>query len=104
MQYAVKAKKKTIDLVPSSIHVDGTSRIQTITKDQNLIFYNIIKEFYKKTEIPMILNTSFNLAGEPLVDNLNDAIKTIDSSFIDYLYLPEIKMIISKKRLQKSDD
>lgn len=100
MQYAVKAKKKTIDLVPSSIHVDGTSRIQTITKDQNLIFYNIIKEFYKKTEIPMILNTSFNLAGEPLVDNLNDAIKTIDSSFIDYLYLPEIKMIISKKNSQ----
>ena len=48
----------------------------------------------------MILNTSFNLAGEPLVDNLNDAIKTIDSSFIDYLYLPEIKMIISKKNSQ----
>jgi carbamoyltransferase len=94
MSFAVDAHDKTIDIVPSVIHADGTSRIQTVTKKQNYHFYNLIKEFYKKTSIPMLLNTSFNLSGDPLVETFEDAILTLRKSEIEYLYLPEIKILI----------
>ena len=91
MQYAVKAKKSGIDAV---IHVDNTCRVQTITKKQNKHFYNLIKAFKCKTNVPILLNTSFNLGGEPLVETFDDAIRTLKKSDINYLYLPEIGKII----------
>lgn len=91
MQYAVKVKK---DGIPAMIHVDNTCRIQTIRKKQNKHFYNLISAFYKQTEVPMLLNTSFNLAGEPLVETFKDAIKTMKNSDINYLYLPEISTLV----------
>jgi len=95
MSFAVDAHEKAIDTVPSVIHADGTSRIQTVTKKQNYHFYNLIKQFHKKTSIPMLLNTSFNLAGDPLVETFEDAILTLKKSEIEYLYLPEIQMLIT---------
>jgi len=91
MQYAVKVKKTGIDAV---IHVDNTCRVQTITKKQNKHFYNLIKAFKNKTKVPILLNTSFNLGGEPLVETFDDAIKTLKKSNINYLYLPEIKSLV----------
>lgn len=95
MSFAVDAYEKTINIVPSVIHADGTSRIQTVTKKQNYHFYNLINEFYRKTSIPMLLNTSFNLAGDPLVETFEDALSTLRKSEIEYLYLPEIQMLIT---------
>lgn len=92
MQYAVKVKKEGI---PAMIHVDNTCRIQTITQKQNKHFYNLIFAFHKETKIPMLLNTSFNLAGEPLVETFSDAINTMVKSKIQYLYLPEIKTLVT---------
>lgn len=91
MQYAVKVKKNGI---PAMIHVDNTCRVQTITKKQNKHFYNLISAFHKETKVPMLLNTSFNLAGEPLVETFSDAINTMKKSKLKYLYLPEIKKLI----------
>ena len=91
MQYAVKAKKSGIDAV---IHIDNTCRVQTITKRQNKHFYNLIKAFKQKTKVPILLNTSFNLGGEPLVETFDDAIRTLNKSNINHLYLPEIGKII----------
>ena len=91
MQYAVKLKK---DGIPAMIHVDNTCRIQTIKKKQNKHFYNLISAFYIETKVPMLLNTSFNLAGEPLVETFEDAIKTMKNSNINYLYLPEISTLV----------
>lgn len=91
MQYAVDVKKKGI---PAMIHVNNTCRVQTITKKQNKHFYNLIVEFYKQTKVPMLLNTSFNLSEEPLVETFSDAINTIKNSDILYLYLPEIQKLI----------
>ena len=91
MQYAVKVKKSGINAV---VHVDGTCRIQTITKRQNKHFYNLIKAFKQKTKVPILLNTSFNLGGEPLVETFDDAIKTMRKSNINHLYLPEIGRLI----------
>lgn len=92
MQYAVNVIK---DGIPAMIHVDNTCRIQTLTQKQNKHFYNLISTFYKRTKVPMLLNTSFNLAGEPLVETFSDAINTMRKSDINYLYLPEIQTIVN---------
>lgn len=81
------AKVKNPKLIPSVTHIDNTARVQTISKKQNLIFYNLIKGFKKITGIGCILNTSFNDAGEPIVETPEDAIITFLSTDIDYLVL-----------------
>jgi carbamoyltransferase len=89
MTFAIEAKEKAIKEVPGIIHVDNTCRIQTVTEYQNKHFYNLLKEFYIKTNIPILLNTSFNLAGETLVETIDDAMDVLNRSDIEYLYLPE---------------
>jgi len=73
------AKPETKDYVPSIIHVDDTSRIQTVSEDNPFLF-KLLSEFYKKTGCPMLLNTSFNLAGQPLVQTKQDAIDFLTKS------------------------
>lgn len=89
MTFAIQSKPKAKELIPGIIHVDGTCRIQTVTREQNKNFYELIECFYQKTGVPVLFNTSFNLAKETMVETLEDAISTIERSTIDYLYLPE---------------
>ena len=72
MQFVAKCKQP--DLYPAICHVDNTSRVQTVSKDDNPNFYNLINEFYKKTGCPMLLNTSLNIKGMPIVNTHNDGI------------------------------
>ena len=95
MMYAVKCLDGIEEKIPSVIHVDGTCRIQTVTKEQNENYYNLISAFEKITEVPILFNTSFNLGGEPLVETIDDAINTLERSEIEYLYLPEIQKLIN---------
>jgi carbamoyltransferase len=62
------------DLFPAICHVDGTSRVQTLTKEQNPKIHAVLEEFYKRTGCPILLNTSLNIKGEPLVDTWEDAL------------------------------
>ena len=94
MSYALNVRKEKINEIPAIIHVDETCRVQTLKKNQNLHFYNLIKLFYDQTEVPILFNTSFNLAGEPIVETLDDALYTLRNSNLDYLYLPEKKWMI----------
>ena len=87
MLYSVPVKENKKNKIPSIVHVDGTCRVQTVTKEQNNQFYNLIQCFYKKTNIPILLNTSFNMAGEPLVNTMEDAINTIKKTNIKYFYV-----------------
>lgn len=80
-------KKSVQSKVPAVVHVDGTGRLQTIDKKSNPKYYHLIKSYYKKTGIPLILNTSFNVKGEPIVCTPEDAIKCFLSTEIDYLVL-----------------
>lgn len=96
MMYAVKVKKNKINKIPAIVHIDSTCRIQTLKKKFNLNFYNLINEFFKITNIPILLNTSFNLNDEPIVETIEDALKTFYNSDIDYLYLPEKQKLIIK--------
>lgn len=95
MMYAVDVNPNKKDLIPSVVHVDGTCRVQTVTQQQNYHFYNLIKTFKDKTGIPLLFNTSFNLAGDSIVETIDDAIETLKRSDIKYLYLPEYQKLIT---------
>ncbi len=88
----VEEKKKKI---PSLVHVDGTCRIQSVTEESNAKYYKLINEFKKITGVPLILNTSFNLGGEPIVETPENALDTFLRTKMDYLVLEDF--IVSKK-------
>ncbi len=91
--YSVKPKKRAE--IPAVVHVDGTGRLQTVQKETNPLFYQLIQEFEKNTGIPIVLNTSFNLNGEPIVCTPQDAIKTFFSCGMDTLIIGDY--VIQKK-------
>jgi len=94
--YAINVLPTKLGDIPSITHVDGTCRIQTVNKEDNEHYYNLISAFHAKTGVPILFNTSFNLAGDPLVETLNDAVDTIVKSNIKYLYIPHLGQLISK--------
>jgi len=94
MMYAMNCQPGVAEKIPSVIHVDGTCRIQTVKREQNEHYYDLINEFYKESGMPILFNTSFNLGGEPLVETLDDALRTLANSEIEYLYLPEYDKLI----------
>jgi carbamoyltransferase len=95
MMYAVNCQPGIEEKIPAIIHVDGTCRIQTVSEEDNPLYYRIIKAFKEKTGVPIIFNTSFNLGGEPLVETLEDALWMLKQSDIQYLYLPEYGKLIT---------
>lgn len=97
MMYAMQAQPGKAEIIPGIIHEDGSCRIQTVKEADNYHYYHLIKEFKKKTGCPIIFNTSFNLGGEPLVETIQDAIRTIRDSEIEYLYLPELDILLYAK-------
>jgi len=94
MTYAIDTLPEKQNCISSIVHVDGTCRIQTVTKEQNKHYYNLISEFNNLTGTPIVLNTSFNLAGDTIVDTMEDALRTLEQSDIEYLYLPDIMKLI----------
>lgn len=83
--FPIKIEKRS--KIPAVTHIDGTGRLQTVNKQTNERFFNLITEFYKQTKIPIILNTSFNLNGEPIVCTPADAIRSFYSSGLDILIM-----------------
>jgi carbamoyltransferase len=74
---------------PAVTHVDGTSRVQTVSAEQNNYLYRILDAFERRTGVPVLINTSFNLRGEPIVSSPSDALKTFFASGIDCLALED---------------
>ena len=98
MTISFPVTNKGIEEVPGVIHVDNTSRIQTVDSS-NPIMYDLLNEFKEITNTGVLLNTSFNLAGKPLVETPEDALKTLRDSCLDYVWFPEISKIVSKEDL-----
>lgn len=71
----------------ATTHVDGTARVQTVSKQQSPQFYQLIEMFYQKTGVPALLNTSFNVKGQPIVESAFDALSTFYASGLDVLVL-----------------
>ena len=81
------APVKKPEKIPAVTHVDGTSRLQTVSKDTNPLYYDLIKEFYKITDVPVLINTSMNVRGEPIVNTLEQAYNMIIKTDMDYLVM-----------------
>jgi carbamoyltransferase len=73
-------------MLPGITHVDGTGRLQTVRKENNIKYYNLIEKFFELTNVPIVLNTSFN-ENEPIVNNPNEAIDCFDRTKMDILVL-----------------
>lgn len=104
MMYAMDFKPEKHGECPAITHVDGTCRIQTVTREQNETYYDLIEEFHKITGVPILFNTSFNLAGEPLVETLEDALHTMKNCDINYMYLPEVGKLVTVASEQTEED
>ncbi|MBZ5597254.1 MAG: carbamoyltransferase [Acidobacteriia bacterium] len=87
MLYVVPVKQEAHRLLPAITHVDGTGRLQTVFKDQSPRYYKLIERFGQATGVPVLLNTSFNLRGEPIVTTPANAFNTFVKSEMDCLVL-----------------
>ena len=92
MLMAVRAKDNNKKNIAATVHSDGSSRVQTVTKESNIRFWKLLNAFYEKTKIPVILNTSFNVKGQPIVNKPKEAIETFLSTNIDCLVIGDFVM------------
>ncbi len=99
MLFVCKAKEENKNKIPAVLHVDDTARVQTLTREQNSSMYRLLEEFYKLTSIPILLNTSFNIGGESIVNDEIDSIRCFFYTEIDYLVLGNL--LISKEDNQE---
>lgn len=83
--YQVRTDKAA--LIPAVRHIDGTARIQTIRQEHNPVYYNLVRAFQKRTGVPILVNTSFNTRGKPIVCTPRDALETFWTSPIDALVM-----------------
>lgn len=87
MLYVVNVKKDKRKIIPAVTHINGTSRPQIVFKKDNQRYWKLINKFYQATGVPLILNTSFNLKGEPIVNSPEDAVSVFLRSEIDVLVM-----------------
>jgi carbamoyltransferase len=94
--------KQRRSLIPAVTHVDYSARIQTIKRDDHQLFYDAINEFYKRTGCPVIINTSFNVRGEPLVCSPEEAYRCFMRTEMDYLIMGHF--LLSKAEQKRTQD
>lgn len=95
MLRVAKVKEHVQHQIPGVTHVDGTARVQTVTPHDNPLYYKLIVAFHRLTGVPMVLNTSFNVAGEPMVETPADALNCFLGTQIDALVLH--RLLVTKK-------
>jgi len=81
------AKVKQPDKIPAVTHVDGTGRLQTVSKESNPLYYNLINEFYSLTNVPVLINTSMNVKGEPIVNTPQETFNMLLKTGMDFLVM-----------------
>ena len=86
MSYAPKVK---VDTLPSITHVDGTARLQTVTEESHSHFYELLTEFGKLSETNVLLNTSFNIRGYPILSTIEDALYALENTEMDYVVIED---------------
>ncbi|MDD5033708.1 MAG: carbamoyltransferase C-terminal domain-containing protein [Methylococcaceae bacterium] len=87
MERALRFRAEAAARVPAVVHVDGTGRLQTVQREWNPRFHGLIKAFYRETGIPLLLNTSFNIMGKPIVHSVEDAIALFMTCGLDILVI-----------------
>lgn len=102
MERALMFKKEVMHKVPAVVHEDGTGRLQTVKKEFNERYYQLITEFYKLTGVPIILNTSFNVMGKPIIHTVEDALATFFTTGLDALVIDDELIDLSTYSLTAS--
>ncbi|MGP4014654.1 carbamoyltransferase family protein [Saccharopolyspora sp. 5N708] len=90
MLMSVPVRPDVRDLVPSVVHVDGSARAQVVRPDVDPLFHALLTSFGRRTSVPVLLNTSFNPAGEPIVESPDDAVNAFLRMGLDYLFIGEM--------------
>jgi carbamoyltransferase len=90
MLVAMQVRPEWRDKVPAIVHVDGTARVQTVRREENERLYQLLKEFEALTGVPVLLNTSFNVKGEPIVETPDDAMECFLTTGIDVLVMHDL--------------
>ncbi len=96
MERALRFRAEVRDRVPGVVHVDGTGRLQTVKREWNEKFYNLISAFHELTGIPLVLNTSFNKMGKPIMHTVEDALGVFFTTGLDALVIED--QLYEKKR------
>jgi carbamoyltransferase len=89
MERALKIRPEVFDKVPGVVHVDGTGRLQSVTREGNLRYYELISAFHRLTGVPLVLNTSFNVMGKPIIHTVEDAVAVFFTSGLDALVIED---------------
>ncbi|MBI2453562.1 hypothetical protein HYV58_00080 [Candidatus Peregrinibacteria bacterium] len=87
MLFTCPVQREKMGRIPAVTHVDGSARVQSLRRDDNPLLHELLTAFYKKTGVPILLNTSFNRRGEPIVESPSDAYDCFIGSGIDVLIL-----------------
>ena len=93
-------RPEKLDEARAVTHVDGGARVQTVTREQNPNYFRLIESFEKQTGTPMVLNTSFNIRGEPIVNSPSDAVKCYLTTGMDFLVLEDVLLVKNPSIIQ----
>jgi carbamoyltransferase len=88
-------------VVPAIVHVDGTARVQTLTPEANGSFHTLVSAFNELTAVPVVLNTSFNDRGEPIVETPEEAVRFFAGSLLDYLFIDDVVIAHDQQTLDQ---
>jgi carbamoyltransferase len=97
MERTLRFRPEKAKLVPAVVHVDGTGRVQSVRRTWNPVFYDLIYAFFERSGVPLLLNTSLNVMGRPIVHSLEDALGLFWTSGLDALVVED--MILRKNQI-----
>ena len=83
MTITCQVKEKWKDKIPAVVHIDNTARPQIISREQNVLYYDILTEFKEKTGLPVLINTSFNVHEEPIINTPKECLKALLDNRVD---------------------
>ena len=89
LEYMSFAPKVKIDNIPATTHIDRSARLQTVTETNHKHFYELLTEFGKISEVEVLLNTSFNIRGKPILTRISDAIHILNNTELDYVVIED---------------
>ena len=87
MSFCPQVRQKYRSILPSITHIDGTARVQTVTRDKNPFIYDLLTKFKERTNVGVLINTSFNVNGQPILSSYSEAFQVYDRTELDCLYL-----------------
>lgn len=93
MSFCINVKEQYRNVIPAVVHIDNTARVQTVTYEQNPRMYELLTEFKKLTGIGVLVNTSFNVDGKPILSTYTDALKVLETTELDAVYINDFYFV-----------